>query len=167
MSHNGTYCGYLIHISRTVTEVLRRSPAYRLRVQSDGFADWDTSIFTFAAETFQRECGLWSLKVRSAWIGNGCKGFCWILPPEMRKKNCSSEDNKGLEVFKRLMGIQGEPVTFYPVNGPEPWYLRNIGAFTKEVEDMLYETCYERFNSGEMSVESLDQDMAKLTVKAH
>ena len=163
MPNSGTYYyGYLVHVPRTVKNVLSRSPVYVRRVQANGVADWLPSILDFAAETFGRECGIEDLTLRSAWIGNGRKGFIWILPPEMRKM----KDNEPLKAFKSLMGIHGDPVVFFPIDEPEPAYLRNIGTFQKEIEEMLVENCYERFKSAEFVGETLAQDMTRLTLDA-
>jgi hypothetical protein len=42
--------------------------------------------------------------------------------------------------------------------------MRERGPLRKDVEEMLWETCYDRFESREISVDSLVADMAKLAV---
>jgi hypothetical protein len=158
------HCGYLLDVTKTVQDVLRRSPKYLARVQSGGFAAWDTSMFSFAAQQYQRESGVRCVRVRVAWIGGGHRGFIWVLPPTMRKRYRSPEENDQLEAFKRLIGMQCEPAIFYTVDQPEPLPLRHNRPLIKEVEEMLWETCYMRFQSGEISVESLVGDITKLTI---
>jgi hypothetical protein len=154
--------GYLLDVSKTVQDVLHRSPKYLARVGSDGFAAWDTSIFSFAAQKYQQESGIQSIRVRSAWIGGGRRGFIWVLPPSMRKKHRSLEDNDRLEAFKRLIGTQCEPVIFYTVDEPEPLLLRNKGLLRKDVEEMLWETYYTRFQLG--NIGSVVGGMSELVV---
>jgi hypothetical protein len=123
-------------------------------------------MLTIAAETYQAECSLnfGSISVSSAWIGNGRKGFIWSLHPKMRKKNRSLEDNARLEMFKHLIGTQSEPMLFYPVDKPEPLFLRERGTLTEHEEEMLWETSYACFESGEMSADSLVGGIASLAV---
>jgi hypothetical protein len=165
MSTRGSgHYGYILDVSKTVQHVIRCSPKYLSRVQSDGFAAWDTSMFAFAAQKYQHESGIRSIRVRSAWIGGGRRGFIWVLPPSLKKKHRSSDDNNRLEAFKRLIGTQCEPAIFYTVDEPEPALMRERGPLRKDVEEMLWETCYTRFRSGTMSVELLVGDMTKLGV---
>jgi hypothetical protein len=161
MAKNGTYYyGYLVHVPRTVKKVLNENPAIVPRVRAEGVGESLVNIFNIATETFGQECGI-PLRLRCAWIGNGRTGFIWILPSEMRKM----KDNEQLRAFKSLMGIHGDPVVFSPIDGPEPAYLRNIGSFQKEIEEMLADNCFQRPYSEEWFGDVLgDLGMTRLTL---
>jgi hypothetical protein len=121
-ARNSIHYGYLLDVSKTVEDVLLRSPEFVSHIRADGFAAWDTSMFVYGAETYETECGLpfGSIGVRSAWIGGGRRGFIWTLPPAMRKKNLSLEDKSRLETFQCLIGTRYNPAFFYSTDQSEP-----------------------------------------------
>jgi hypothetical protein len=160
---SSTYLGYLMNVSKTIEDVLRRSSEYRSGVQLDGLTAWAPSMLYFAADTYRRESGVRSIETRTAWLGNGRTSFIWVLPPQMRKKSRSPEDEKRLQHFKSLIGSQSDPMIFHTVNEPEPLLLRRRDPLTEDVEEMLWERCCNRFESGHVSVELL-QDMTMLAV---
>src|SRR6267154_1601467 len=125
-ARNSIHYGYLVDVLKTVEDVLLRCPKFVSLVQSDRFAAWDSTMFAYAAEMYEAECGLpfGSIGVRSAWIGGGRRGFIWILPPAMRKKNLSLEDKSRLETFQCLIGTRYKPAFFYSIDQPEPLVMR-------------------------------------------